>query len=39
MEKITIVVRKTGSLEPDYSLNFEVPSLPRVGKLPVDTPR
>jgi|SRR5665213_2380860 hypothetical protein len=31
MEKITIVVRKTGSLEPDHSLNFEVPSLPRVG--------
>jgi hypothetical protein len=31
MQRITLVVRKAGSLDPDYSLKFEVPSLPRVG--------
>ena len=31
MERITVVVRKAGGLEPDYSVKFEVPTIPRVG--------
>jgi hypothetical protein len=32
MIKIVVVVREAGRLKPDYSLNFEVPELPREGE-------
>lgn len=31
MVKFTVLVRDTGSQDPDYSLDFEAPSLPREG--------
>ena len=31
MLKIVLVIREAGRLKPDYSLQVEVPELPRVG--------
>lgn len=31
MLKITVVIREVGRVSPDYSLEFELPVLPRVG--------
>ncbi|MDZ5697640.1 hypothetical protein [Chelativorans sp. M5D2P16] len=31
MPKATIVVREVGSLKPDYSLDFDLPALPKPG--------
>lgn len=31
MPKITLVVRDVGKLSPDYSMEFEVPEIPRTG--------
>jgi len=31
MVEVVVVVREVGSVRPDYSLNFELPEVPRVG--------
>jgi hypothetical protein len=31
MLKVTVVVREVGTLKPDYSLDFNLPELPKVG--------
>jgi hypothetical protein len=31
MTHVTIVIREPGKLKPDYSLNFELPEIPRIG--------
>lgn len=31
MVRVVLIVRESGRLKPDYSLNFDLPELPRVG--------
>jgi hypothetical protein len=31
MVKVHIVIRQIGRLKPDYSLDFELPEVPRIG--------
>jgi hypothetical protein len=31
MPKVTIVIRELGRAKPDYSLDFDLPELPRIG--------
>ena len=31
MVEVIVVVREPGTVEPDFSLNFELPEIPRIG--------